>query len=52
MGELAYEKGELELIDLLKIQATAIDARRQVSRLEIGQKRQTALYNQAVGDLP
>ena len=52
MGEVAFEKGELELIDLLKIQATAIDARRQVSRLEIDQKRQTALYNQAVGDLP
>jgi outer membrane protein TolC len=52
MGEVSYEKGELELIDLLKIQATAIAARRQLSRLTIDQKRQTALYNQAVGDLP
>jgi outer membrane protein TolC len=52
MGELAYEKGEIELIDLLKMQATAIAARRQVSRLLIDEKRQTALYNQAVGDLP
>lgn len=52
MGEVAYEKGELELIDLLKMQATAIAARRQVSRLVIDQKRQTALYNQAVGELP
>ena len=52
MGEVAYEKGEIELIDLLKVQATAIAARRQVSRLLIDEKRQTALYNQAVGELP
>jgi len=52
MGESAYEKGELELIDLLKVQATAIAAKRQVTRLKIDQKRQTAFYNQAVGKLP
>ena len=52
MGELAYEKGEIELLDLLKIRETAIAARRLVARLEIEEKRQTALYNQAVGDLP
>ena len=52
MGELAYEKGELELIDLLKMQATTTAARRQVSQLLIDEKRQTALYNQAVGVLP
>ena len=52
MGEVAYEKGELELIDLLKIQATAIAARRQLAGLTIDEKRQTALYNQAVGETP
>ena len=52
MGEVAYEKGELELIDLLKLQSSAIAARRQVSRLLIDKKRQTAMYNQAVGDMP
>ncbi len=52
MSESAYEKGELELIDLLKVQATAIAAKRQVTRLLIDQKRQTAFYNQAVGKLP
>lgn len=52
MGESAYEKGELELIDLLKVQTTAIAAKRQVTRLKIDQKRQTAFYNQAVGKLP
>ena len=52
MGELAYEKGEIELIDLLKIKETAISARRHAMRLQIDEKRQTALYNQAVGELP
>ena len=52
MGELAYEKGELDLIDLLKLQTTTIAAKRQVTRLQIDEKRQTAFYNQAVGVLP
>ena len=52
MGELAYEKGELDLIDLLKLQTTTIAAKRQVTRLQIEEKRQTAFYNQAVGELP
>ena len=52
MGESAYEKGEVELIDLLKVQSTALAAKRQVTRLTTDQKRQTALYNQAVGNLP
>lgn len=52
MSVSAYEKGELELIDLLKVQATAIAAKRQVTRLMIDEKLQTALYNQAVGKLP
>ncbi len=52
MGQSAYEKGELELIDLLKMQATVLAAKRQVTRLIIDEKRQTALYNQAVGQLP
>ncbi|MEJ2297205.1 MAG: hypothetical protein P8X94_01615 [Woeseiaceae bacterium] len=52
MGELAYEKGEIELLDLLRIRETAIEARRQLARLQIETKRQTALYNQAVGEMP
>ncbi len=52
MGELAYEKGEIELIDLIRIKETAIAARRHAMRLQIDEKRQTALYNQAVGELP
>jgi len=52
MGLSAYEVGELDLFDLLKLQATALDAKRQVTRLIIDEKRQTAFYNQAVGILP
>ena len=52
MGESAYEKGELDLIDFLKLQATTIAARRQFARLTIEEKRQTAMYNQAVGEMP
>ena len=52
MGLSAYEKGEIDLFDLLKLQTTALDAKRQVTRLIIDEKRQAALYNQAVGILP
>ncbi len=52
MGLSAFEKGEIDLFDLLILQATALDAQRQVTRLIIDEKRQTALYNQAVGILP
>lgn len=52
MGELAYEKGELELMDLLRIRETTLAARRHAARLQIEEKRQTALYNQAAGVLP
>ena len=52
MGESAYRKGELELIELLALQRVAIDAERQVLDFEIGTSRQTALYNQAAGEMP
>lgn len=52
MAESAYEKGEMNLIDLLRIRATAYRAERQMTGLLINQKRQISLYNQAVGMLP
>lgn len=52
MAQSAYEKGELEIINLLKIQNEALAAKRQMTSLIIGEKRQTSLYNQAVGELP
>ena len=50
MSEMAYEKGEIELMDLLRVQTNTIEARRQASRLEIEEMRQAAFYNQAVGE--
>ena len=52
MGQSAYEKGELDLIDLLKLQSIAMAAKRQVSKLSIEKKQQTSFYNQAIGELP
>ena len=52
MGVLAYQKGELELLDLLRLQRNANAAERQLARLQIEQNRQIAFYNQAVGVLP
>jgi len=52
MAQIAYENGEYEIIDLLKIQSAALAAKRQVTGLVIEEMRQTSLYNQAVGELP
>jgi outer membrane protein TolC len=52
MGQSAYEKGELDLIDLLKLQEITLAAKRHFTQLQIEQNRQTAFYNQAVGELP
>jgi hypothetical protein len=52
MGQSAYEKGELDLIDLLKLQEISLTAKRHFTRLQIEKNRQTAFYNQAVGELP
>ena len=52
MGESAYSKGELGLIALLNLRSVSLDARLQALRFDIEEKRQTALYNQAVGVMP
>lgn len=52
MGESAYAKGELGLIGLLNLRAVLLDAQRQALRFDVETKRQTALYNQAVGVFP
>lgn len=52
MADSAYEKGEIDLIDLIKIQTAALAAKRQLMGLQIEEKRQIAFYNQAVGELP
>lgn len=52
LGQKAYQQGELGLMDLLRLQHTSFAATRAVMRLVTNQQRHTALYNQAVGDLP
>jgi outer membrane protein TolC len=52
MAQRAHELGEIELLDLLKLQSVAQQAERDANQLLIDKKYQTALYNQAVGALP
>jgi outer membrane protein TolC len=52
LGRRAYEQGEMDLMDLLRLQNSAVAAQRQLARLEVEVDRQTAAYNQAVGDIP
>lgn len=52
MSELAYEKGELELVELLRIRANTLAARLEVARSQVDERRQIAMFNQAVGELP
>jgi len=52
MGNRAYEAGELNLLNLLQIQNTALAAERHAALLTVARKRTIALYNQAVGDTP
>lgn len=52
MGDSAFQKGEMSLLDLLKLQDNAAAAVRQASRLAIEVQRNIAFYNQASGELP
>ncbi|MGI9287136.1 MAG: TolC family protein [Pseudomonadales bacterium] len=52
MGDTAFQKGELNLLDLLKLQDNAASATRKASSLAIEVKRNIALYNQASGERP
>lgn len=52
MSRLAFESGEIPLIDYLKIQANAQAAIRDAEERAILLKRDTAFYNQVVGVLP
>lgn len=52
MSRLAFEAGEIQLIDFLKIQATAQSAIRDAMERSILQQRDTAFYNQVVGVMP
>ena len=52
MSRLAFESGEIALIDFLKIQANAQAAIRDAMERAILVQRDTAFYNQVVGELP
>lgn len=52
MGEVAYSRGEIGLVELLNLNAVYLDATRQTVRFRMEVNRQTALYNQAVGVTP
>jgi len=52
MMQTSFEAGEINLLDLLKIQARSLEAIRNAKEQEVKLQRNVALYNQAVGVLP
>ncbi len=52
MSKLAFESGEIQLIDYLKIQANAQAAIREAAEWAILVQKDTAVYNQVVGVVP
>ena len=48
----AFQLGELDLSDLMRVQAQAFNAERALKNQQIQQLWNTARYNQAVGELP
>ncbi|QPK61651.1 TolC family protein [Methylomonas sp. LL1] len=52
MTEVSFNAGEINLLDLLKIQARSLEAIRNAKEQEIRLQRNIAMYNQAVGVQP
>ena len=52
MMEISFAAGEINLLDLLKIQARSLQAIRNAKEQEVILQRNIAFYNQAVGVLP
>jgi outer membrane protein, heavy metal efflux system len=52
MMELSFSVGEINLMDLLKIQARTQQAVLNAKQRSVMLQRDVALYNQAVGMLP
>ena len=52
LSRKAFEAGEMDLIDLLKVQVMAQEALRDAERWQVQVKRDVARYNQVVGELP
>lgn len=52
MMQISFESGEINLLDLLKIQSRSLEAIRNAKQQEITLQRNIAFYNQAVGAMP
>lgn len=52
MTEISFSAGEINLLDLLKIQARSLEAFRNAKEQEVKLQRNIAFYNQAVGIYP
>lgn len=52
MMQISFEAGEINLLDLLKVQARSLEAVRNAKEQEVKLQRNIALYNQAVGVMP
>lgn len=52
MTEISFAAGEINLLDLLKIQARSLEAIRNAREQEVKLQRNIAFYNQAVGVQP
>ena len=52
MTQISFAAGEINLLDLLKIQARSLEAMRNAKEQEVKLQRYIALYNQAVGVMP
>lgn len=52
LAQIAFERGETDLVGLLRVQALAFAAERQEKELSIMRQHAVARYNQALGVLP
>lgn len=52
ISRASFDAGEMELLDLLKIENSAQKAIRDAEQTELQYKRDTARYNQVVGEMP
>jgi cobalt-zinc-cadmium efflux system outer membrane protein len=52
MAQLAFEQGEIELRELLRIEDSDRNANREAERLAIERQRTIAAFNQALGETP
>ncbi|MGZ8253097.1 MAG: TolC family protein, partial [Methylophilaceae bacterium] len=52
LAKKAFSLGEIDLVNLLRVQALAYEAERALRQRQIQLQWDTARYNQAVGELP